>query len=544
MNLINDRWIPVRRSDDTQELIAPWQLTETDNPLIALDAPRPDFNGALMQFLIGLLQTAATPESHEKWLDWLEQPPEPEVLKEKFSKYTNAFELHSDQGSFMQDFEIIEGKEWPIEKLIMESPGDNTMKLNKDHFFKRNQYKKMCPSCAATSLFSFQLNTQGFGASHRVSLRGKGALTTLVVLDTDAASDLSERLLWVNAWLNVLDEVWLRRIPEGRHKDSQADIFPWTGKTRVSTAKKVKGETVYIEDGQATTHMDTDRFQVFWPMPCRVRLVAHMDNSNCDLCNTSSNSYLSGFMIQKFGVDYVGDWRHPLSPHRFDEQGIGKAMRVPSDGLKYQHWLGLVQKTDKQNPALVAERYQQLAEKYREQFRLYSFGYEIDRENKARCWYESTFPLFTIPENIQLDFTKRIQSMTDAAYEFAVIVRTCVKDAWFKRPGDAKGDTSFLTQSFYQHTESDFFQAAKALQKKLTDGTDKEVLHSWHATLRRAAMELFDYWASRGDISQASPRRTAQARNKLKKLAYSKKIREALQLPNQHKSGKSGKEAA
>ena len=64
MNLIKDPWIPVRRESGMEDIIAPWQLTETDDPVIALSAPRPDFNGALMQFLIGLLQISAAPEDH------------------------------------------------------------------------------------------------------------------------------------------------------------------------------------------------------------------------------------------------------------------------------------------------------------------------------------------------------------------------------------------------------------------------------------------------------------------------------------------------
>jgi CRISPR system Cascade subunit CasA len=60
MNLISERWIPVRHADGSHERIAPWQLTDGvggDNPIVAVASPRPDFDGALTQFLIGLLQT-------------------------------------------------------------------------------------------------------------------------------------------------------------------------------------------------------------------------------------------------------------------------------------------------------------------------------------------------------------------------------------------------------------------------------------------------------------------------------------------------------
>lgn len=92
MNLLQDPWIPVRRQSGTETRIAPWQITETQDPILALAAPRPDFNGALLQFLIGLLQTAAAPEG-EQWADWLEQPPSPKTLKACLNPFSQAFEL-------------------------------------------------------------------------------------------------------------------------------------------------------------------------------------------------------------------------------------------------------------------------------------------------------------------------------------------------------------------------------------------------------------------------------------------------------------------
>lgn len=64
MNLINDQWLSVYRRSGIEDRIAPWQLTEAiqDNPVERLNALRPDFNGALVQFCIGLLQTAFAPK--------------------------------------------------------------------------------------------------------------------------------------------------------------------------------------------------------------------------------------------------------------------------------------------------------------------------------------------------------------------------------------------------------------------------------------------------------------------------------------------------
>ncbi len=38
-NLIYENWIPVRREDGARVLIAPWQISEKLNPVMALDGP-------------------------------------------------------------------------------------------------------------------------------------------------------------------------------------------------------------------------------------------------------------------------------------------------------------------------------------------------------------------------------------------------------------------------------------------------------------------------------------------------------------------------
>jgi CRISPR system Cascade subunit CasA len=68
MNLITDQWMPVIRQNGQADTIAPWQIAEADNPVVEINAPRPDFQGALYQLLIGLLQTCFAPEDEDKWL--------------------------------------------------------------------------------------------------------------------------------------------------------------------------------------------------------------------------------------------------------------------------------------------------------------------------------------------------------------------------------------------------------------------------------------------------------------------------------------------
>ena len=52
MNLLEEKWLPVRRSTGQVDWIAPHQITEPN--IVAFAANRADFNGALVQMMIGL----------------------------------------------------------------------------------------------------------------------------------------------------------------------------------------------------------------------------------------------------------------------------------------------------------------------------------------------------------------------------------------------------------------------------------------------------------------------------------------------------------
>lgn len=159
-----------------------------------------------------------------------------------------------------------------------------------------------------------------------------------------------------------------------------------------------------------------------------------------------------------------------------------------------------------------------------EQLRLSVFGYDMDNM-KARCWYETTFPLFPIDDSsLRNAFIQRVQLLVDAATQVSGFVQTCIKEAWFKRPGDARGDTGFLKEAFYQKTEQQFYKTLEQLLSALRSEEDHDVLRGWHTFLKTAAMKLFDYWAVRSDVAVSDPRRIANAHQKLKNLIYGKKF--------------------
>lgn len=538
MNLISNAWIPIQREQGQQEWIAPWQLTETQNPIIRLHAPRPDFNGSLLQFLIGLFQTALMP-TVEQWDEWLNEPPTPEQLKKALLAYEDAFELNHAKGSFLQDFEQLNAEPNDISDLLIDAPGGNTIKENKDLFVKRGRVEQLCPCCAATALLTLQINAPSGGAGHRTSIRGGGPLTTLVVVDDKKRVGSQDESalpndLWRNVWLNVLtqDDFNRNSVTGDRKKTARPFIFPWMAATRTSE----KG-------GKDTTPLDAHPLQMYWAMPRRIRVTWDSDLTGyCDLCNSYSEHLVTEYQTKNYGINYTGAWQHPLSPYSINSKTKEiLPQHAQPNGLTYQHWLGFIEGSENQISATVVQSYQKIAEVYQESVRLYVFGYDMDNM-KARCWYEATFPLYDVPDELRSAFSENIQILTATATEFAGFVRSCVKEAWFSRPADAKGDLSFLTKSFYQRTETIFFQMAKDLPQQIQARQLPTVLNYWHSILRKTAYDLFDYWAASGDITQGNPRKVADARQKLGNLMYGKGIKKALMLPDKPK--RKDKEAA
>ena len=110
MNLLKDNWLPVRRKSGKQEDIVPWQLTDNieADPVVKISSPRSDFNGALVQFLISLLQTAFAVKDDYEWIRLYDNPPSPQTLHEAIQEYAHAFNVDGDGPRFMQDFNLPE----------------------------------------------------------------------------------------------------------------------------------------------------------------------------------------------------------------------------------------------------------------------------------------------------------------------------------------------------------------------------------------------------------------------------------------------------
>lgn len=528
MNLISDPWIPIRRRSGVRELIAPWQLTERhdDDPIVALSSPRADFDGALMQFLIGLLQTVMAPKNYDAWIDDYLTAPAAERLREAMARDVDAFELNGER-AFMQDMALTDGEPKEIAALLIEAPGGNTLKNNLDHFVKRDGVESLCPSCAATALFCLQTNAPSGGVGHRTSLRGGGPLTTLVVADPRVSDEGIAATLWRNVWLNVLEVGALQRQSGNPERGEPKDIFPWLGPTRTSEAKT----------GRPTTPEDANPLQMYWGMPRRIRLLpAQTPADTCGVCGCDSEILYDSFITKNYGVNYEGHWRHPLSPHLIDKAGAPLPAHPQPGGLPYRHWLGIVQTADakplqREPAAVVTKFWEQRAKDVQGQYRVWAFGYDMDNM-KARCWYESTIPLYQIAPESRPLLEDSIGKAVFAATEVANNLTTALKKAWFRRPQDKKGDTSFVKEAFWQRTEPRFYAMLAELQIVLPDtAAAMQIRESWLRDIGKEAVRLFDQWVLRGPIEDGDPRRIARARHDLDVFNRSRSLLTGLGLP-------------
>jgi CRISPR system Cascade subunit CasA len=537
MNLLENAWLPVRRHDGSGDWIAPHQLS--DPTLAAFDACRPDFNGALAQFAIGLLQTCAPVEGRSAWSTGLTAPPDATTLRGWFDPVRSAFEFDGDGPCFMQDFELRDGDPIGIGSLLIDSPGENALRNNSDHFVKRGRVEALCPACAALALFTLQLNAPSGGAGHRTGLRGGGPLTTLLRAGGNGTP------LWTQLWLNVSPrDRWLAGgVPTG--KDALNFRFPWLAP---QTAQQPP-------DGQTTpeqTHPD----QVFWAMPRRIRLdMEDLSAGACDLCGCESVQRIQRYITRNYGLNYKGNWRHPLSPYYETKEGMLPLHPQP-DGLGWRHWAGWVlglhsdQKRIEPAAALTGNL-GRLERSLGLQMQLWAFGFDMDNM-KARCWYDSTLPLYHLADLSSTDqraLRDEVGAWVAGTHQAARYLAQAVKNAWFS--ADARGDFSFVDAAFWSLTERAFYrllpQAINAPALDQQQPRAEELLKE----LARAALALFDHdLVGTGPVGQVNPARVARAHKRLRNQLGGDELRRLLLLPvkaapaNLSKANKAGKAAS
>lgn len=520
MNLLEERWLPVRSREGRTDWIAPHQLC--DPRFVAFDANRADFNGALAQFAIGLLQTTTPIASETEWRQLFSTPPDSAALKQWFEPVREAFGLDGDGPRFMQDCSLSDGEPVGIASLLIETPGDNTLRNNSDHFVKRDRIDLLCPHCAATALLTLQINAPAGGAGHRTGLRGGGPLTTLVECQPSQS-------LWHDLWLNVRERaIYLAQGGDSALTEPHFS-FPWLAP--IEAIQKSGGET-----SPAQVHPA----HVYWATPRRIRIdFAVSSEGRCDICLRPTQRLVSHYITRNYGLNYKGAWDHPLSPYYETKEGWLPVHPQPG-GLGYRHWLAWIIGNDangkKQRAARVVDHV--LTHRSRQAgatLRIRAFGYDMDNM-KARCWYESTLPLYGLTDcdrTTQQAVQAEVGVWVVAAEQCVFYLRSAVRAAWFG--GDAQGDLSAVDASFWPATEPAFYKQLRALidaARTATAFDSVNAAEAWLHTLVRTALRLFDdVLVGAGRVERQSPARTATAYQELRRNLYGRKMRNTLRLP-------------
>lgn len=529
MNLINDAWIPAIRADGCRCKIAPWQIAERDNPIVELAAPRADFQGALYQFLIGLLQTAFAPANHDEWREYWEIPPNVEKVKDAFDSISYAFHIDITQGpAFMQeidDFSSSDECECPIEDLVGGELSDNTRKKNSDLFVKRGVISQVSPYWAALALYNVQTSGVLAWGKHRVGLRSNGPLTTLILFTGNQPS------LWKSIWLNVIDKENGHLIPGDWEKRETKDTFPWMGKTRVSPKK------------EKTTPIDVNPLQHYWPTPRRIRLNIELADDVCSISGETINYSVKTFKRIHNGVYYTDNWRHPLSPYKYptENQPFPTVILGKDISETFKDWplvvTGYGTSTSRSLPALnirIFNAYRSL-DVAEHSVTVWCYGYKANNAN-VYGYVDGQLPLLHIDLEKIDTFLSWVALLVDSADKSNAILCEAVSYAWFgidknkkKRNKHAINKTkksSSIGNDFFNGLRMEFYSLLiqMAALVKHQNQLSPELAGRWVHMLWLTQQEVFDQWSLSGEQDEKKYRQIILAKRNMEKIFNGNKL--------------------
>lgn len=501
-NLLDEPWLPAFFGDGRTECIRPWEIVG-DNPPVGLNPQRADFRAALMEFLVGLLQTAFAPADMRTRDRMLGSPPSQKKLREAFAVHREFFNLFGERPRFMQDLTMNE-MDKPVSNgigaLLIEQPGGITLRENKDFFIKRGQVEAMCPACAAAALFTLQAFAPAGGRGNRTSMRGGGPLSTLCAGDT----------LWQSLWLNVAPVKGRGSIEPTSDRGVLASrVYAWAAPTRTSD----KNEQVHPQDMHP--------LHVFWGMPRRIVLREEEAQGPCHVCGREHDLAVREFLSRPNGYNYGPEWVHPLTPYTME---LGKpllSIKGRSNIDAYSNWLGVVYGEPD------AKRHMHAAQCVRNAGRRGSrigvAGYDMDNA-KARQWCEHVFPSFVLLGD-EVTFVAEVRGMVAAADQVRRNLLGALKDALVHDAGKnrAKTDMSLFENAnnmFWGRTEAAFYENAAQLaalpdrDASLSERDELRLL--WGRVLLAESSKLFEENAERFGIPPERMERCVEAHKRMR----------------------------
>jgi CRISPR system Cascade subunit CasA len=515
-SLCQRSWLPLALRDGrrVQARLKDIASTIDGQDVVRIDTGRPDCDISLTELLIGLLAITMGPEDTDQWLLHFHHPPTAEELASRLAPIERALTLDGPGPRFFQDLEELQSTSVSVASLFIDSPGENAIRENADHFVKRGRISKLSRAGAAIALVTLQTCAPAGGAGNRVSLRGGGPLTTLVIPGT---KDGRESTLWQRLWANVPA---FSPIRDGDAKR----IFPWLTPTRTSNP---------ANGGVATTPEDVHPAQAFFGMPRRVRLLFQSNERRaaCDLLGIVDDVIVTAYISRPWGTNYVAWGRgHPLSPYY--KQSAGDAGYLPlhlqSSRVGYRQWLGMVTETaDLRVPASCIETFKHRAHDFdepekhiRTKSRLLAAGYAMDKM-KPLDFGEALLPLIITPqEEGDQAVNQTARNYVEAADKVAGQLSRSIRRALFgpnikpDRARDLSSSTMLRAAKirFWAATENAFYDTIRDAGSRIEDAVGAgeldnrlgdiatETGQAWLKAMARVAFSIYDDVAPLGDI--------------------------------------------
>lgn len=449
-NLLREKWIPVTFSDGKKSDVAPHEIWGSED-IVRVSSPKPEWDASILQFLIGLYQTALAPNNEREWRKVFKSPHSSEYSKEQILCYESAFNLNGDGPRFYQDRDISSQKDKSLVIFQIDAPGQQTLDLNKDFFVKREPELTFDFKTAAMALMTLQMHAPTGGQGHRASLRGGSVKTSLIIAGN----------LFQTVWLNVLPLDYFSNKP----CNDVDKIFPWMSPCVASTPdKKSKKYTSVVPENR-------NPLQVFWGCSRRIELQFEGDT-------------VVAFKDKSHGNSYEG-WVHPLSSYYLNKDKSKLPSPSNSGEYGYKSLAGNSMNSGTTMPADIVTKF------YKDRFRLVkdlnpkirSLGFHCDNA-KIVNWVDFE-TVVNFPEEIPKEFFSVISSWISLSNDAVYYLKNCItlglcctyrdvpntKDQWSKKP--PKADQSALNfqieRNFRHKTESGFYRLKSELEKDLSN---------------------------------------------------------------------------
>lgn len=190
MNLLTDKWVPLRAKSGFERITLDDAMKR---PLHEIQSGRPDFDFSLLLFAIGVKQTGYKPDPI----------------------------LGSGPRFLQSDAARGKGRLIPIGQLLIDEPGENSIKKGLDCFIRGNQRNAMCPCCAALALYTNSLfaGPGGPGLYPSPLFHSALYLRKSKTLGETVEANLIDKEVQTSAYFSVANAYWLSD-PEDHHECS------------------------------------------------------------------------------------------------------------------------------------------------------------------------------------------------------------------------------------------------------------------------------------------------------------------------------------